>query len=121
MGSIERSSTSTTTIRLTSDERAAVVAAAEAVGLGPSSFARFATVQAAGRIPPTVRKRHDTTAKTIAPFLGELGRIGSNINQIARVANSTGDLAALSAAEDFRADLERLTVAVLSLREVSSG
>lgn len=122
MGSDEPSkTTTTTTIRLTADERAAVVAAAESLGLGPCSFARAATIRAAGRLPPHIRKRHDSIASVIAPVLGELGRIGSNINQIARVANSTGNATAIAAAGCLRADLERLTITVLSLKEGSSG
>ena len=121
MGSETRQKTVTTTIRLTPDERAAVAAAADAQGLGPSTFARNATLKAAGRTPPAIRKRHDAVAGVIGPVLGELGRIGSNINQIARVANSTGNVSAIAAAGCLRADLEKLTVAVLSLKEGSSG
>jgi hypothetical protein len=110
----------TTTIRFTPDERAAVIAAADAEGLGPCSFARNATLKAAGRTPPAIRKRHDVIAGVIGPVLGELGRIGSNINQIARIANSTKNATAIAAASCLRSDLERLTVAVLSLKG-SSG
>jgi hypothetical protein len=120
MGSESRQKTTTTTIRFTPDERAAVAAAADAQGLGPSTFARAATLRAAGRTPPPIRKRHDAIAGVIGPVLGELGRIGNNLNQIAKVANSTGNATAIAAAGRLRADLERLTVAVLSLK-VSSG
>jgi hypothetical protein len=117
----KRQKTTTTTIRLTVDERAAVVAAAEALGLGPCSFARSATIHAAGRTPAAMPKRLDLIAGVIAPVLGELGRIGSNINQIARIANSTGNATAIAAAGDLHAALERLILAVLSLSEGSSG
>ncbi|WP_164637892.1 MobC family plasmid mobilization relaxosome protein [Rhodopseudomonas sp. BR0G17] len=120
MGSETRQKTVTTTIRLTPDERAAVAAAADAQGLGPSSFARVATLRAAGRTPPAIRKRRDAVAGVIGPVLGELGRIGSNINQIARVANSTKNATAIVAAGCLRADLEKLTTAVLALKG-SSG
>lgn len=59
--------------------------------------------------------------QVLGPILGELGRIGSNINQIARVANSTGNATAIAAAASVRADIERLTLAILTLREGSSG
>ena len=119
-GSETRRKTVTTTIRFTPEERAAVAAAADVQGLGPCSFARMVTLRAAGRTPPPVRKRRDAIASVIGPVLGELGRIGSNINQIAKVANSTGNATAIAAAGRLRADLERLTVAVLSLKG-SSG
>lgn len=120
-GSETRQKTVTTTIRLTPDERAAVAAAADAQGLGPSSFARVATLKAAGRTPPAIRKRHDAIAAVIDPVLGALNRIGNNLNQIARVANSTKNASAIAAAGCLRADLEKLTVAVLALKEGSSG
>lgn len=120
MGSETRQKTVTTTFRLTPDERAAVAAAADVQGLGPSSFARVATLRAAGRTPPSIRKRHDAIASIIGPVLSELGRIGSNINQIAKVANSTGDATAIAAASRLRSDLEKLTIAVMSLKG-SSG
>lgn len=120
MGSETRQKTVTTTIRLTPDERAAVAAAADAQGLGPSSFARVATLRAAGRTSPAIRKRHDAIADVVGPVLGELGRIGSNVNQIAKVANSTGNASAIAAAGCLRSDLERLTIAVMSLKG-SSG
>lgn len=120
-GSETRQKTVTTTIRLTPGERAAVVAAADAQGLGPSTFARVATLRAAGRTPPAIRKRHDAIAGVIGPVLGELGRIGSNINQIAKVANSTGNATAFAATDSMRADIRKLLSAVMALKEGSSG
>ncbi len=120
-GSETRQKTVTTTFRLTSDERAAVAAAADAQGLGPSTFARHATLKAADRTPPAIRKRTDDVARVIGPVLGELGRIGSNINQIAKVANSTGNATAIAAADSLRADIRKLLSAVLALNEGSSG
>lgn len=117
MGSETRQKTTTTTIRLTPDERAAVASAAADQGLGPSTFTRVAAVLAAGRTPPPIQKRYDVVAGVIGPILGELGRIGNNVNQIAKVANSTGNASAIAAARCLRADLERLTIAVMSLRE----
>lgn len=116
MGSETRRKTVTTTIRFTPEERAAVAVAADAQGLGPCSFARMVTLRAAGRTPPPIRKRHDAIASAIGPVLGELGRIGSNINQIAKVANSTGNATAIAAADSLRADIRKLLSAVLALK-----
>lgn len=104
----------TTTLRLSVDERAALDRAAESAGLGPSAFARLAVVRAAGARPSPVRKRRSDVARQIAGVLGELGRIGSNINQLSRHANRTGDVGDLA---QIRAELERATRAVLALRE----
>src|SRR3546814_4916260 len=56
----KRSNTTTTTIRLTSEEAETVRSAAAARGIGPSTFARAATLRAAGRAaPPARRNRTD--------------------------------------------------------------
>lgn len=72
------------TIRLTADERAAINGAAGRAGLTAGSYARQtllgAQVPRQGRRPPVERKE-------LARILGELGKIGSNINQLAKQAN----------------------------------
>ncbi|MBP0441510.1 plasmid mobilization protein [Tianweitania sediminis] len=110
--------TTTTTLRLSADERAALDLAAQAEGLGPSAFARLAVVRAAGGTPTPTRKRRSEIAKAIALVLGELGRVGSNLNQVARRANRGGSVepAELDA---IRSELERMTLSVLSLREAA--
>lgn len=115
-GSETRRKTTTTTLRLTPEERAALVSAAEAAGVGPSSFARVATLRAAGRPATPGRKRRDVVAAALAPVLGELGRHGGLLNQLARHANSGGrvDPDRLDA---LRSEMERLTCAVMALRE----
>ena len=115
-GTETRQMTTTTTLRLTPEERAAVVAAAEVAGLGPSSFARLATLQAAGGPRPDLRRKPDAFRLDLARVLGGLGRIGSNVNQIARVANSSGDVASIVAIDHLRGQLQELTQAVLELR-----
>ena len=76
-------------IRLTPEERAAITAAGEAIGLGLSSFARMTVVKAAKLKPaPPPRRRPDNHARALAGWTGELGRIGSNLNQLARDHNS---------------------------------
>jgi len=115
-GTEKRQKTTTTTLRLTPAERAVVVAAAEASGLGPSSFARLATLQAAGGPAPNIRRKPDALRQDLARILGELGRIGSNVNQVARVANSTGDIASMVAVDSLRSQLNELTQAILDLR-----
>ncbi|TGS40706.1 plasmid mobilization protein [Mesorhizobium sp. M8A.F.Ca.ET.182.01.1.1] len=107
--------TATTTIRLTADERAALDAAASAAGLGPCSYARQAVMAAVGRAT-TVRRRPDGLARAIARLLGEAGRIGNNVNQMARHAHQGGRIRADELAA-LRTELARLTAAVLAHRE----
>lgn len=108
------SATTTTSLRLTSAERAALEAAAASKGLGPCSFARQAVMAACGRLA-TVRRRPDRLAHALGQALGELGRIGNNVNQIARTANRGLPVPA-EALEGCRRELSRLTGAVMALR-----
>lgn len=108
----------TTTLRLTRDERAALDAAAEAAGLGPCSYARQAVMRAVGRAV-SVRRRPDSLARAIGQALGDLGRIGNLLNQIARHAHVGGNVPA-QPLEDCGRELSRLTGAVLALRQERS-
>lgn len=116
-GSETRIKTTTTTLRLSPEERAALEDAAAAAGVGPSSFARQVVMAAVGR-SVSVRRRRDPIAAAVAPLLGELGRQGGLLNQLARYAHVGGrvDPDALAA---LRAEIERLTCAVMALREAA--
>jgi hypothetical protein len=114
-----RQKTTTTSFRMTPAERATVVAAADAAGMGPSTFARVSVLHAAGREAP-IRKRRDAIATVIAPVLGELGRVGNNLNQLTRHAHVGGrvDSESLTRLCD---ETERLTMAVLAFRDTPSA
>ena len=83
-GTEKRLRTTHITIRLTVDERAAIDAAAEDAGLTPGSYIRQLALSASA--PRPVRKR-PAEHRDLARLLGELGKIGSNLNQIAKAAN----------------------------------
>lgn len=106
---------STTTLRLTAAERAALDAAADAAGLGPSSYARREVMRSVGCEAP-VRRRPDGAAQAIGRLLGEAGRIGNNLNQLARAGNR-GVAIPAEALAAVQIELARLTAAVMSLRE----
>jgi hypothetical protein len=114
-GSNVRQKTTTTSFRMTPTERAAVASAADAAGMGPSTFARISVLRAAGREAP-VQKRRDAIATVIAPVLGELGRVGNNLNQLTRHAHIGGRVDPESL-NHLRNEAERLTAAVLALRD----
>lgn len=105
----------TTTIHMTADERAALDAAAEAAGIGPSSYARRAVMRSVGR-DAAVRRRPDGLAHAVGRALGDLGRVGNLLNQMARHAHVGGRVPA-KALDGCRLELARLTAAVLALRE----
>lgn len=95
-------------VRLTAAEAAAIDAAAQARGLGPSSFSREALLRAARLPVPARARRADVLSAEIAPVLGALGRIGNNLNQalaLAHAARRTADVAAIEQAREAMAAL----------------
>lgn len=75
--------------RLTIDEAAQLDAAASAAGMTPSAFIRHQAIGTAG--PRTVR-RPPIERVALAKVLAQLGKCGSNLNQIARHLNTEGDI-----------------------------
>jgi hypothetical protein len=73
------------TIRLTEDERATVDAAAADAGLTPGSYVRQVVL---GAPVPRQGKRRPAEKAELVRLLAEVGKIGSNINQLAHRANS---------------------------------
>jgi len=101
-------------IRLTPEERVAIAAAGEAVGLGLCSFARMAAVKAAGRKPAKPpRKKPNDHQRALAQWTEQLGRIGNNLNQCARALNA-GDAREPSVLTEIRTELQELREAVLA-------
>lgn len=84
-GSENRARTTHLTIRLTPEEREAIDFAAEGAGLATGSYAREVLL---GAPAPRSVRRLPVERRELARLLGLLGNIGSNINQIARAANS---------------------------------
>lgn len=72
-------------IRLSAEERAVIDAAAEKAGLVVSSYARQALL---GAPAPRQVRRPVVERRELARLLGELGKIGNNLNQLAKDANS---------------------------------
>lgn len=108
--------TTTTSIRLTPDEAAAVRAAAGARGVGHCTFIRSSALRAAGRPVPAGRRQRTDLAIAVATLLGELGHIGRNLNQLARHANSGGRVDGAALAE-LRIEAERLTGVLLDMNK----
>jgi hypothetical protein len=84
-GSEKRVRNAHLTIRLSAEERAAIDEAAERAGLMPGSFARQALL--GGPVPRPVRKP-PAERRELVRLLGELGKIGGNLNQIAKSLNT---------------------------------
>ena len=84
-GSEKRERQAVLAIRLTDAERAEIDAMAERAELTASSYARMVLLNAP---PPRAVRRRSTEKVQVAKLLGALGKIGSNINQIAHRLNS---------------------------------
>jgi hypothetical protein len=72
------------TIRLADDELASIEAAAERAGLMTGSYARQALL---GAPAPRQVRRPAVERKELVRLLGELGKVGGLLNQLARTAN----------------------------------
>jgi hypothetical protein len=97
-------------VRCTPDELAAITAAAARAGMSVGAFMRH---QAIGTPGPRAVRRPQVDRAELARVLAALGRYGSNVNQLAHVANSGGIppldelTAACAAAMDMRNALMR--------------
>ncbi len=69
------------TLRLSADERAAIDASAERSGLAIGSYAREVLLEAPS---PRAVRRPPIERRELGRLLGELGKVGSNLNQIAK-------------------------------------
>jgi len=85
-----RKATKSISFRLTPDELIQVQALAAASKVGVSTFARRATFSASALpVPSYEQKTPDNLSANLHRVLGEIGRIGNNLNQVAKIANST--------------------------------
>ena len=76
-------------VRCTDAELAAIAAGAAGAGLSVGAFMRR---QAIGTPGPRAVRQKPVDRAALALVLAALGRYGSNVNQLARVANSTGEI-----------------------------
>ncbi len=79
----------TVTVRLTSEERARLETLSSRAGLAAGAFMRAA---AFGETGPRAQRRPTADHTVLRQLLGELGRVGNNLNQIARSVNSGQDI-----------------------------
>ena len=76
-------------VRLSDDERAELVRRAEAAGLSIGGYWKSAVFNLP---PPRKSRRPRTDTAELAKLLGSLGRVGNNINQLARILNEEGSV-----------------------------
>lgn len=97
-------------VRLTPDELAEIEAQAERMELTPASFARSVLLSAPA---PRARRRPAVQRQEVARLLGELGKVGSNLNQLAHRLNA-GQAVGSSSIVDAVADVQVMRDACLA-------
>jgi len=93
-------------VRLTEAEHVAVSQAADRAGLSVAGYARALLLAAE---PLRQSRRPPATKAELAAILGQLGKVGSNINQLAHASNSETVIAA--------SELAAASAAVLAMRD----
>ena len=84
-GSSKRQRTAQIVVRCTQDEFTAISDKADRAGLASAAFLRAAGLGSAG---PRARRRLPADHQALRAILGQIGRIGGNINQIAKQLNA---------------------------------
>ena len=96
-------------VRCTDAELAAFKAAAETSGFDSvAAFIRLRALETSGPRPLSKLDR-----ATLCLLLAELGKIGSNINQLARTANTSGNLPTADTLAEIRTELIAMRDAVV--------
>jgi hypothetical protein len=108
-GSEKRQRTELAMVRLTPAEKTAVEDAADKAGLSVASYSRL---QMLGAPPPRGARRPPVEKQMLAKVLGQLGKIGSNLNQVARSANMGED--DLAETRQALSEVRLATLAVLA-------
>jgi hypothetical protein len=97
-------------LRCTDHERAAIKAVAEEAGFSVGAFLRLLALGDAG---PRAVRRPPAEHAELARILGELGKTGSNVNQIAKAIHTTRNLPSWSELAEIKADIATVRAAVL--------
>ena len=87
-GSEKRQRTKRLSVRFTADEFNRLADRADQAGMGSAALLRAAALGEAG---PRAQRRPPADHRALRQLLGHAGRIGNNINQIARALNNGED------------------------------
>jgi mobilization protein NikA len=97
-------------VRCLPDEHAKIEAAAKRAGLAIGPYLRSLAIGSPG---PRAKHQPPVERRALAQVLGFLGRLGSNINQLARVANMKGDLPTRRELAGIAADVRTMRDALM--------
>ena len=96
---VEDAKTSFISVRCTAKERSQIDEAARAAGLSVGAYLR---VLALGKTGPRAVRRPPVERKELARLLGHLGKVGSNLNQLAHAFNRDRRVPGLAELNDIR-------------------
>jgi hypothetical protein len=110
-GSEKRRRAHLISIRLDEDERAELARRADATGITIAAYVRERSLDTP---PPRMRPRPTLEIRELARLTGAIGKIGANLNQIAKWANADKAISAERAAlvEKFRTEMRALMAEV---------
>ncbi|MDH6258428.1 hypothetical protein [Bradyrhizobium sp. BR13661] len=97
-------------VRCTAQERATITEAAAKSGLAVGAYLRATALGSPG---PRAVRRPPVERKELARLLGHLGKVGSNLNQIAHAYNRDRNLPGLSELVEMRIDVGELRAALM--------
>ncbi len=97
-------------VRVTERDRLLIAEMAAAAELSTGAFLRAVALGSAGA---RARKEPKKQREQLARLLGEIGKLGSNVNQIARWCNTDRTAPHLREAEMMRADVAAMRAAVM--------
>ena len=106
----KRLRTKMVSVRVLPHEEAELKDRASQAGYSIGAFLRVAILEKAG---PRAQRRPVPGRLNYVRLLGELSKIGSNVNQLARRANTVGDLPAADHLREIRATLEETRDAII--------
>lgn len=97
-------------VRCTEADREKITAKANDAGLSVGAFLRATALGSAG---PRAVKKPRVEREQLARLLGEIGKLGSNVNQIARRVNTTGDRPGAQELDEMRTDIAVMRAALM--------
>lgn len=108
--------------RLTPDEHAQLEAVAVVSGVGVSAFVRRAAFSSASLPAPTYEpKQPDKSAADYSRLLGAINKMGNNLNQIAKVANSSKSVPTLRELKIVFAEIRALRTDLIESSKMHHG
>jgi len=98
-------------VRVTAGDRERIAARAQESGLKIGGYLRALALGSAG---PRAVKRPRVEREQLAQLLGEIGKLGSNVNQLAKWSNTEKAPASLDELGRIRADIAAMREAVMT-------